>query len=149
MSLKKFLQHLLQSIQSLFEKVEQEVQKDVVVAITVVQRIKVVIDSPVADIVTALIPGDADDRVKDLLRQWLPRILLELSMVQSVANIEDENAQLQAILEKLKLSSDEAKNAFYHSLASLILEKLSDGKLSWTDAVAIAEYYYVNHVKTA
>jgi hypothetical protein len=149
MSIKNFLSHLWQSIKTLFDKVEKEVKKDVVVAISVVQRVKAIVDSPVADVVTALIPGSADDKVKELLRSWLPKVIIELSLVESVANIEDQNAQLQAILDKLKLSSDETKNAFYHSLASLVLQKLSDGKLSWSDAVAIAEYYYQNHVKTA
>lgn len=149
MSLKNFIRHLWQSIKTLFDKVEDEVKKDVVISISVVQRVKAVIDSPVADVVTALIPGSADDNVKEMLRIWLPKVLLELSLVESVSNIEDPNAQLQTILEKLKLSSDEVKNAFYHSLASLVLQKLSDGKLSWSDAVAIAEYYYQNHVKTA
>lgn len=147
MSLKNFLRHLWQSIKNLFDKVEAEVKKDVVVAISVVQQIKSVVDSPVADVITAMIPGELDDQIKQQLRKLLPKLILELGLVQSVANIEDQNAQLQAILEKLKLSSDDAKNAFYHSLASLILEKLSDGKLSWTDAVAISEYYYQNHVK--
>lgn len=149
MSLKNFLRHLWQSIKTLFDKVEKEVKKDIVIAISVVQRVKAVVDSPVADVVTALIPGSADDAVKDLLRAWLPKVLVELSLVESVANIEDTNAQLQAILDKLKLASDETRNAFYHSLSSLVLQKLSDGKLSWSDAVAISEYYYQNHVKTA
>jgi hypothetical protein len=147
MSLKNFLRHLWHSIKNLFDKVEAEVKKDVVVAITVVQQIKSVVDSPVADVITAMIPGELDDQIKQQLRVLLPKLILELTLVQSVANIEDENAQLQAILDKLKLSGDDAKNAFYHSLASLILQKLSDGKLSWTDAVAISEYYYQNHVK--
>lgn len=149
MSLKNFLRHLWQSIKNLFDKVENEVKKDVVIAISVVQQIKTVVDSPVADVVTALIPGDVDDLIKEQLRQWLPKIILQLALVQSISNIEDENAQLQAILDKIKLSSDETKSAFYHSLASLILQKLSDGKLSWTDAVAISEYYYQNHVKNS
>ena len=101
------------------------------------------------DVITALIPGDIDDKINEKLRGFLPRLLLELQLVDSIANITDPNAQLQAILDKLKLSSDDAKNAFYHSLASLILQKLSDGKLSWSDAVAIAEYYYQNVTKPA
>lgn len=149
MSIKNFLHHLWQSIKKLFEKVEKEVRKDIVIAISVVQRVKLVIDSPVADVITALIPGDADDRIKELLRKELPKILLELGMIQSIAGIENVNDQLNAVLQKLKLSGDDSKNAFYHSLASLILQKLSDGKLSWSDAVAISEYYYQNHVKAA
>lgn len=147
MSLKNFLHNLWQSIKHLFDKVEEEVKQEVVVAITVVQQVKAIIDSPVADVVTALIPGEVDDEIKAKLREWLPKILLELNLVQSIAHIENINDQLNAILAQLKLASDDAKNAFYHSLASLILQKISDGKLSWSDAVAIAEYYYQNHVK--
>jgi hypothetical protein len=149
MSLRIFLRHMWLSIKNLFDKVEAEVKKDVVVAITVVQQVKAVVDSPVADIVTALIPGNVDDQIKVRLREILPKLILELSLVESVTDIEDQNEQLQVILDKLKLSSDAVKNAFYHSLASIILEKLSDGKLSWSDAVAISEYYYQNKVKAA
>jgi hypothetical protein len=149
MSLRIFLRHMWLSIKNLFDKVEAEVKKDVVVAITVVQQVKAVVDSPVADIVTALIPGNVDDQIKARLREILPKLILELSLVESVTDIEDQNERLQVILDKLKLSSDAVKNAFYHSLASIILEKLSDGKLSWSDAVAISEYYYQNKVKAA
>lgn len=149
MSLKTFLHNLWQSIKHLFDKVEEEVKKEVVVAIAIVQQIKVIVDSPVADVVTALIPGTVDDQIKEKLREWLPKILLELGMIQSIANMTNVNDQLNAILAKLKLSSDDTKNAFYHSLASLILTKISDGKLTWSDAVAIAEYYYQNHVKNS
>lgn len=149
MSLKTFLHKLWESIKHAFESVEKEVKEDVVIAISVVQRVKLLVDGPVADVIAALIPGHVDDDIKEKLREWLPKLLLELGMVQAIANIDNVNDQLAAILGKLKLSSDDAKNAFYHGLASLILQKLSDGKLSWSDAVAISEYYYQNNVKNA
>jgi hypothetical protein len=149
MSLKKFLQNLWSSIKHLFDNVEAEVKHLVPIATGVVQKVKEIIDSPVADVLTALIPGDADDKIKEMLRSFLPKLILELQMVEDISSIEDVNAQMQAILDKLKLSSDDTKNAFYHSLASLILQKLSDGKLSWSDSVAIAEFYYNNYVKSA
>ena len=147
-----FLGKIFRAIGKLFEGLRAETKRLVPIAINIVEGIKKVMDSPVDDIILAIvegaIPGDADDilinKIKSVVEIWLPKILLELKMIESIANIEDRNAQLQAVLDQLKLSSDETKAIIYHGLASLILEKLSDGKLSWSDAIAIGEYYYQN-----
>jgi len=79
----------------------------------------------------------------------LPGVLLDLKLVNSIANIEDPNEKLKAVLAQFKLSSNDTKNIVYHGLAALAIEKLSDGKLSWSDAVALSEYYYKNVMKNA
>lgn len=153
----KFLRKLWASIASLFHKVDDEVKILVPIAIRIVQGIKNVMDGPVDDvvlsIVKAAIPGDADDqlidRVHKTVEEWVPKILLQLNLVNSITQTEDVNEQLKAILAQLKLASDETKNIVYHGIASLILEKLSDGKFDWTDATAVAEYYYQHEVKEA
>ena len=87
------------------------------------------------------------DKVEAVCREWIPKILLDLQIADSISKITDPNDQLNEILKQFKLSSDETKNIFYHGLMSLILEKLSDGKLSWSDSVIIGEYYYQNYTK--
>jgi hypothetical protein len=47
----------------------------------VTENIKNFTDSPVADVLTVLIPGDIDDKIKDWLRAKLPVILTELKLV--------------------------------------------------------------------
>lgn len=150
-----FIKKIWHAIQRIFQGLRHELRILVPVAIKVVEGVKAVMDGPVDDVVASIvkhaIPGDADDKFIDkvttTINTWLPKLLLELNMVNAVANIEDTNEQLKAILDKLKLSSDETKNVFYHGLASLILEKLSDGKFSWSDATAVAEYYYKHEFK--
>lgn len=150
--MKTFLKKIWNAIRNLYDSLVGNTRRYVPVAIRIVEAIKSVVDSPVDDIILGIvklaIPGDADDKlidkVKETVERWLPKILLELRLVDSIANIEDPNQQLQAILAQLKLSSDETQAIVYHGLASLILEKLSDGELSWSDSVAIAEYYYKN-----
>jgi hypothetical protein len=153
----KFLRKLWAAIANLFHKVEDEARIFVPIAIKVVEGLKAVIDSPVDDVLAAIIknaiPGDADDKLIDkitgTINTWLPKVLLELNMIDAVVNVEDPNEQLKVILERLKLSSNESKNIFYHGIASLILEKLSDGKFDWTDATAVSEYYYQHAIKDA
>lgn len=155
MSLRKFIHKLWLGIRKIFDGLEHELKILVPVAIKIVEGVKLVMNSPVDDVLGAIvksaIPGDADDKLIDKIRstvnQWIPKVLLELNMVQVVADMTDVNQQLQAILDKLKLSSDETRNVFYHGLGSLILEKLSDGKFSWSDAVAVSEYYYQHEFK--
>ena len=146
---------ILRAIGSIFNGLKSEVKKLVPVAVAVVQGIKSAMDTPVDDILLAIIktaiPGDADDilidKIKKVVETWVPKVLLELRMVESIANIEDQNEQLKAILAELKLSSNETQNIVYHGLCSLILEKLSDGELSWSESIAVGEYYYKNIAK--
>jgi hypothetical protein len=146
---------VLRFIKSLWLKLTAEVKELVPVAINVVEGIKVVMDSPVDDVIAAVvkaaIPGDADDilidKITAIVKEWLPKVLLELKVIEGISDIKDQNEQLNAILAQFKLNSDETKNIFYHGFCSLILEKLSDGKVSWSDAIVISEYYFINIAK--
>lgn len=144
MSLKSFIDGIWSAIKGLFNKLEQEEKKLLPIVITVVQNIKTFVDSPVADVITALIPGNVDDVIRAKLQAFLPKVLTELNMLNTCQALPGTNAQLQCILQNLKLSSDAVKDMYYHGLASLILTDLSDGKLSWSDCIGIAEYYYKN-----
>jgi len=151
----KVLKKLWSWIEKVFNGLNAKTKELVPVAINVVQAIKDFELSGTADViefvVTKAIPGDADDKAiiagRAIVRKWLPKILLELQLVEVAANTDDLNEKLQLILQRLKLSSDETQNIVYHGIASLIVEKLSDGELSWSDAIAISEYYYKNILK--
>jgi hypothetical protein len=47
-------------------------------------------------------------------------------------------------LEDIKFSNDDAKNRFYHNLATAAARVLSDGKLSFGDAVIAVQLIYDN-----
>ena len=81
------------------------------------------------------------------LKEVLPKIITQLTIINSIAEIEDENEKLKAILVAVNLSPDETKNALYHSFGALALEKLSDGKLTWSEAVQLTEWWYLNIYK--
>ena len=150
-----FAGRLIRKIASLFQSLKSETKRMVPIAIKVVEGVKLAMDSPVDDIVLSIIKGAitgiADDilidKVKKVVEEWLPKILKELKMVEGVSNIENQNDQLKAILAEFKLSSDETKSIFYHGFCSLILEKLSDGKINWSESIIISEYYFVNIYK--
>lgn len=153
--MKEFIAKIWNKVVAFYDSLVGRTRKYVPVAINVVEGIKKVMDGPVDDVVLAIIsaaiPGDADalmiKKIQKVVSEWVPKILLELKLVESISGIEDRNEQLKAVLAQLKLSSDATQNIIYHGLASLILEKLTDGKIDWSDAVAISEYYYKNFVE--
>lgn len=58
----------------LFKKIPDELKEKISIGIVIVENIKKFIESPAADFLTAIIPGDLDDKIKDKLRFILPVI---------------------------------------------------------------------------
>lgn len=58
----------------LFNKIPDELKEKISIGIIIVENIKKFIESPAADFVTAIIPGDLDDKIKEKLRFILPII---------------------------------------------------------------------------
>lgn len=141
-------------IKKLYSNLVDESKEHLPLAITVVEGIKQVLDSQVDDIVLSVIqfalpnvPINKVNIVKAKLEEALPKIILEMNLINAVVNIENTNDQLQAILDALKLSKDDVKAEKYHTIASKVLVVLSDGKVSWGESVMFTEWYYQNYVK--
>ena len=150
----KILSNIWNFFQKIFKKVDDKTKVLAPIAIKVVQGVKIVMDSPADNVLLFLadyglkgvVDPDTIKKVNDTIKAWLPKVLTELTMVNTIAGMADPNQQLQAIFANLKLSSNETKAIVYRGLAALILQKLSDGKLTLSEAGEIAEYYYQNIV---
>lgn len=155
MKLKLFLAKVLAFIASMWKKLDSIVDKLAPVAIKIVDEIKKVNESTTGDIIDLIlskaIPGTADDAAIDIIRaklkEILPKILLALNVSESIAKIEDQNEQFKAIIIAINMSPDEVRNAHYHTLCAMILEAGADGKITWSESVQIAEFYYTNIYK--
>lgn len=141
-------------IKRLYIKLVDETKIYIPIAIKVVEVLKQILDSPVDDIILTVvgalvpnIPANKLATIKDKIQAELPKILIELNLVNSIAGIEGTNEQLQAILNQLKVSPDNVKAEKYHTLASKILIILSDGKIGWGEAVIFTEWYYQTYIK--
>jgi hypothetical protein len=145
----KLIARIWDGISSIWKKAGSEVQRLAPIAIEAVERAKILIDSPVPDLITAMIPGELDDKAKEWLRKILPIAIVKLQLALAISGITDPNEMLRAILAKLKFASDAQRDQFYHEFGYLILGLLSDGNLSQSDAIQIAEYYYKHIHKPA
>ena len=120
-----------------------------------VEQIKTINESSTGDIIELIISkaikGNADDLVikaiREQLRKRLPEVLEIMRLSMNIAKVDDKNLQVKMILDAINMSPDAVKNAHYHTFCSMLLEKISDGKLTWGESVIIAQYYYDNLYK--
>lgn len=66
-------------------KIPKQLKLQLFVLVELVNNIKTFVDSPAADFLTSVIPGTADDKLKEWLRKVLPGILKGLQVL-SVSN---------------------------------------------------------------
>lgn len=129
-------------IKKLFSSVSTIAEKYVRPAIQIVEAIKKAVDSPVMPVITALIPGNIDDVVLYRLKKALPTVLQRLRIADECAKQTDPLQVIICAIKNLKDYEPDARAATYHSIATLLSVYLSDGKLTWSEAVHLTEYIY-------
>jgi hypothetical protein len=147
MSIKSFLTKLWGAIRSLFNSFPDKLKAAVHIGIIITENLKTIVDSPIADILTAIIPGEVDDKIKQALRTGIPVILTDLKLTDQCSNLTDPQEITKCAVETLKTLDGDIKSAFLHNLSILIAQVAADGKLSWADGVCILEWYYQNKFK--
>jgi hypothetical protein len=147
--LTQFLVKLWEKIKNLFSKIPDEFKNAVHLGVEITENLKGFIDSPVADVLTAIIPGNADDIIKAKLRQALPVFLQSLKLADSTLNLQDPNLIIQTALQSLRELDPVLRPGVYHNLSVLLTQRAADGKLSWSDGVYLSQWYYDNKFKPA
>ena len=147
MSLKKFFQRIWDSIENFFQGLLPELKDAIAIGVTVVDNMKKVMENPVVDVLTAIIPGDLDDQIKNRLRALLPKILVDLRLASECSELSDPNEIVKCAIKTLQqiggdFISDSAKKNFYDSIAVLVAQVAADGKLSWDDSKYVIKWYY-------
>jgi hypothetical protein len=143
----KFLAKIWGFIAKIFKAADEGTKRLLPIVTGIVNRIKEIDDTHIGDIITMIIPGDADDKLVAKFREILPKVILALGNIKEISDTEDVNEKLKKILVAINVSPEDTKKVFYTGLATLILEKVSDGELSWGDSLVILKYYYDNFPK--
>ena len=137
-------------ILNIWDRADELVERIAPIAVNVVEQIKLVNDTTAGDIIeliiTKAIKGQADDiivsQIRAKLKEKLPEVIEVMRLALSIAKVDDKNIQAKMVLDAINLSPDQIKNAHYHVFCSMLIESVSDGKLTWSESVMIAEYYY-------
>ena len=137
-------------ILNIWDRADEFVERIAPIAVNVVEQIKLVNDTTAGDIIeliiTKAIKGQADDiivnQIRAKLKGKLPEVIEVMRLALSIAKVDDKNIQAKMVLDAINFSPEQVKNAHYHTFCSMLIESVSDGKLTWSESVMIAEYYY-------
>ena len=116
--MKKFFAKILGFLGMLFTSLDTWIHDHVQPSIETVQKIKELINSPLVDVLTAIIPGDADDKLKDWIRANIGKALNVLNITADITNQPTIELQLQKLLEYLKTLSPSMQKGVLMRLAS-------------------------------
>ncbi|MBD1394621.1 hypothetical protein [Mucilaginibacter glaciei] len=149
MSIISFLKRFWLNIKSLFDSFPSSIKTAVHIGVTVTESVKLFVDSPLADALTAIIPGNIDDTIKQALRKELPTILINLKLADDCGQFRDAQQITKCAIQTLQNLDSSIKSSYLHNLSVLIAQLASDSKLSWSDGVCIVEWYYQQRYKKA
>lgn len=142
------LQKFWGKVKTLWNKADDVAKRFTPIAINIVEAIKNFNDSGKADflefVATTAIPGDADNvlvkKGRKFIREVFPKILIELKIINSIADLTDDTEKLKAILAELNISS--VNGIIYKGIAGKALELLADGRFTFDDAIILVTYAY-------
>jgi hypothetical protein len=147
MKIPVWIQKIWKAIQSLFNRIPAELKTAIHTGVVVTENIKTFVESPIADIMTTLIPGETDDKIKAALRAALPTLLIQLKLADSCSGASTPQEITACAIKTLQSLTGDLKSAFLHNLSVLIAQVAADGKLTWQDGAYIMEWYYQHRFK--
>jgi len=136
--MKKFFNFL----RNLFRNLKSLAQKFVSPSVEIVENIKRLVDSPLTDILTGLIPGTLDDHIKNKLRQKLPEVLKILRISDECLKLQAADEIILCAIRNLKSYTPDGRAAAYHSIAAMLAHYASDKKITWSEAVHLSELIF-------
>jgi hypothetical protein len=142
MSLKSFFRKIWEGIKKAFEGLAPDLKEAIHIGVIVVDNMKTFIEGEAADVLTAIIPGQLDDVIKERLRAFLPKILIEMKLAEQCSELTDPSEIVACAIKTLQQIGGDC-------LAVMIAEVASDGKLTWDDSKAIIKWYNDNVKKAA
>lgn len=121
--MKKFLNKVVAFLKSIFTNLDAFMDAHVTPSIQLTKKLIAILESPVANLVTALIPGDADDKLKDLVLIYLHRAIDALYISADIANEPDWTAKVYKTLQYAQSLSPELREGFWRDLTRNVVKQ--------------------------
>lgn len=108
---------------------DQFVDEHAETALKISTALKNVLTSPAADVLTALIPGEADDIIRKHLVAALEQAIGVLTITEQCRQHTDLGERLKCFAQHLSAQSPELRDALLHKLASILTANLDGRRL--------------------
>lgn len=147
MSLKSFLHSIGHLFENIFGGLAHVSKVAIHWGVVITENMKNFVESDAADILTMLIPGQLDDKIKLKLRAALPDILIKLKLADQCLSETDPALITACAIKTLQSIEGSFKSDFLDALAVQISLVASDGRLTWDEAKSVLKWYYDHKFK--
>jgi len=148
--MKRLLKKVKRFVIKLYKKLTGKLEEILPIVIHTIEGLKKITDTytdeVLLEIIKKSIPGKADDVLIDKVHKavvdYLPKLIFQLNLVYELNELDSVEYKLKVIMTYIKDMDKESKKMIYHGFASLLIDKMADGKLTWSESVHLSEYAY-------
>ena len=124
-----FCTKMKNQVKSLLRDFDNYVDEHVAMALKITTALKNLLSSPVANILTAIIPGEIDNVIQKELTIALAKAVEALTIVENCKHYADVNAKINCFIAELKQRDPHLQDAILQKLASLLAAHLDGQRL--------------------
>ena len=124
-----FCKKIKPRLKAMLHEFDSYVDAHIDTALKITVGLKRFLSSPVADVVTAIIPGDVDVIIRTQLVNALGKVIDALTIADTCRQHKDISARLECFIEQLKLYDPHLQDAILQKLASLLAGQLHGQRL--------------------
>lgn len=139
--MKNLFEKIKNKVIDLFRKVTGKVRVIIPIGIDIVNAIKRITDNNIADILVEMTSTGLDNKVLNIVRNLLPKILKELQEWEDITGESNEEMLRQSLL-KINSYSKAKRNLLYLGIAAHINEQISNGELDYAKSVTLTHELY-------
>jgi len=146
--MKKLLEKISLFLSSLIGNLFELFRKHAELAVNITGMLKLVVESPVAGVVADIIPGDLDNKILLRLQKIIPVVAEKMALTYGILKQNDDNSDaFGAIIGHLKSINEDARASFWIIFSGELNIALSDGQLTLSEAVSLAQLVYSEKTK--
>lgn len=140
----KFLKQIGAFLKKVFFGAYDLLQDKGYIAVLITNNLKQIIESPIVDIVTALIPGEVDNLIVSKLRVILPKVAFKVATTHGVISTHERPSEaLKILFEHLRSLPKDERAIFWIDFAAELNLNLEDDNLSFRESIDRTQALYV------
>lgn len=116
-------------MRSALKQFDQYVDAHIETALRLTTALRNILSSPVTDIVTAIIPGDLDDKIRTQLLNATVKAVEVLTIADSCKRCSTVEEKLYCFIDQLRQRDPQLQDAILQKLASLLASQLDGERL--------------------
>lgn len=146
-SIKKFVGKLVEKIEKLWNRLDDEAKEHIGLIIKVTQAVKETIQEGTwtgafLDAVILKIPGNLDDKALAWVRKYIPELLTKLTYANIIINAGTTEEQIYKAIDMIRVFDDTQKETFWDDFAKEFLKCTSDGILEWREVNYLVKFAF-------